>query len=250
MKEGGKTMDDIKFRIEKYINNVENALSDLELKKKSITERGFDISHLLVNVKAYLDDAKYFLKIDKLDDALISISYSEGLIDSLKFLNLIDIKWPENPLKEAKVFVAGTFDILHPGHIHLLKFASQFGKVYVVIARDINAYKNKGRPTILDENTRLEMVSSIKYVYRAMLGDEKDIIKPIETIKPDVIVLGPDQPIPEEKLASLVEARINYKPVIVRFKEKDKFSGDLKGSTDILIKGCEYLEKYGNNLKF
>ena len=250
MKEGGKTMDDIKLRIEKYINNVENALSDLELKKKSITERGFDISHLLVNVKAYLDDAKYFLKIDKLDDALISISYSEGLIDSLKFLNLIDIKWPENPLKEAKVFVAGTFDILHPGHIHLLKFASQFGKVYVVIARDINAYKNKGRPTILDENTRLEMVSSIKYVYRAMLGDEKDIIKPIETIKPDVIVLGPDQPIPEEKLASLVEARINYKPVIVRFKEKDKFSGDLKGSTDILIKGCEYLEKYGNNLKF
>ncbi len=239
-------MESLRSRIEKYINNVEEALKDVDSKKNLLNEKGIDIENLITNMKAYLEDAKYFLKADKLEDALVSISYSEGLIDSLKFMNLIEVKWPENPLKETRVFVAGTFDILHPGHVHLLKFASQFGKVFVVIARDINAYKNKGRPTILDENTRLEMISSIKYVYKAFLGDENDIIKPIEIIKPDIIVLGPDQSISEEKLASIIETRMNYRPTIIRFKEKEKFSGDLRGSSDILIKGCEYLEKYGN----
>ncbi|MDP8002824.1 MAG: DUF357 domain-containing protein [Caldisphaera sp.] len=233
-------------RVQKYIDNVEFVMKDLINKREELKRKGLNIDNLLQNINAYLNDSKYYLKIDKIEDAFISISYAEGLIDSLKFLSLIDIKWSNEEKDLKKVFIAGTFDILHPGHINLLRFASQFGKVYVVIARDKNAEKDKGRPVILDEKSRLELISSIKYTYEAILGDEKDYIKPIEEIKPDIIVLGPDQQISEEKLAQIVESRINKRPIIIRYKEKEAFSGDLRGSTDILLKACGLLKQNKN----
>ncbi|MFQ6088328.1 MAG: adenylyltransferase/cytidyltransferase family protein [Candidatus Methanofastidiosia archaeon] len=92
-----------------------------------------------------------------------------------------------------KVFVAGTFDILHPGHIYLLKEASKLGEVYVVVARDLNVKKLKGRKPIFSERERAEMLRSIKYVHRVVLGSEIDFFSSVERVKPDLIFLGPDQ---------------------------------------------------------
>jgi FAD synthetase len=93
--------------------------------------------------------------------------------------------------------VGGTFDILHPGHIFLLKEASKHGDVIVVVARDSTVKRIKGREPIFNEEHRLMMVSSIKYVKKAILGKEStDILEIVEELKPDVIVVPFELSIP------------------------------------------------------
>ncbi len=37
-----------------------------------------------------------------------------------------------------KVLIAGTFDLIHPGHIFLINEAAKLGDVYVIVATDKN----------------------------------------------------------------------------------------------------------------
>lgn len=92
------------------------------------------------------------------------------------------------------VFAGGVFDIIHPGHIHTLKAAKALGDVLVVvIARNVTALKSKGSAPIHDEKLRHQLVSSLKFVDIAILGQEGDIFKMVELVKPNVIALGYDQ---------------------------------------------------------
>ncbi|MEM2636750.1 MAG: adenylyltransferase/cytidyltransferase family protein [Candidatus Korarchaeota archaeon] len=93
--------------------------------------------------------------------------------------------------------VFGTFDILHIGHIRLLKYAKnltgQDGELIAVVARDSNVMKIKGHPPVFNEHERLEILSELKMVDKAILGDENDFTVPIKEWHPDIIVLGYDQ---------------------------------------------------------
>lgn len=90
--------------------------------------------------------------------------------------------------------VFGTFDILHPGHIHFFKQAKQHGDYLVVsIARDKIAEKLKNRKFVHNENQRREVVQALRLVDETRLGDFKDPYKNIGIVKPDVIALGYDQ---------------------------------------------------------
>ncbi|MEB2792722.1 MAG: cytidylyltransferase family protein [Caldisphaeraceae archaeon] len=238
-------MDSARERVQRYINAVTEVFRKVVSKESELRSKGVETSALFTNINAYIEDAKYYLATERLEDALISISYAEGLLDSLAFLNLVELKWSKPLTQEKRVFLAGTFDIVHPGHIGLLKYASSLGKVFVVLARDSNVRKDKGRSTVLDEKARLEVMKSIKYVYKVLLGDKKDYMKPIEDIKPDIILLGPDQKFSEKDLLEQVERRLNKKVKIIRFNEKKMFSGGLKSSTDIIIKGCGIVKGRG-----
>ncbi|MHC1604422.1 MAG: adenylyltransferase/cytidyltransferase family protein [Candidatus Methanofastidiosia archaeon] len=92
-----------------------------------------------------------------------------------------------------KVLVAGTFDIIHPGHIYLLSEAGKIGDVYVIVARDSNVSKIKGRNPVFNENERKLIVENLKMVKKAILGDSNGLFKKVEEIRPDIIFLGPDQ---------------------------------------------------------
>jgi len=108
--------------------------------------------------------------------------------------------------KDKKIMVTGTFEILHPGHIHLFKEASKLGKVYVIVARDENVRRFKKREPIVNEKQRLEVVKSVKYVHRALLGNPgENIFEIIKKIKPDIILLGPDQNVDENKLKEFLK---------------------------------------------
>ncbi len=111
-------------------------------------------------------------------------------------------------MSKKRVLVAGTFDIIHPGHIYLFKKAKEMGEVIAVVARDSSVERFKGRPPIIPETQRLEVVSSIKYVDKAVLGYEGgDILKIVEEIKPDIILLGPDQIFKEDEIKKDLEKR-------------------------------------------
>ena len=93
-----------------------------------------------------------------------------------------------------KVLVAGTFDILHPGHIFLINEAAKLGEVYVIVATDKNREKFSGKLPIIPEEQRLEVIKSLKNVKKAKLGrKDNNTLLTIAEINPDIILLGPDQ---------------------------------------------------------
>src|SRR6056297_3570919 len=102
---------------------------------------------------------------------------------------------------KKRVLVTGCFDILHPGHIFFFKEAAKMGEVYVIVARDSTITKFKKQPPIIPEKQRLEVVKAIRWVEKAVLGYEhrKFIVRALN-LKPDIILLGPNQRISTENL--------------------------------------------------
>ncbi len=90
------------------------------------------------------------------------------------------------------VIAQGTFDILHPGHVHYLEEAAAMGdELIVIVARKTNV-DHKEAP-ICPATQRRDVVDALEAVDEAILGHETDIFRPIEAIDPDVIALGHDQ---------------------------------------------------------
>ena len=92
------------------------------------------------------------------------------------------------------VLAGGVFDIIHPGHIHTLNDAKKLGDVLVVVvATDKTAIKMKKRKPLHSAKLRQELVSSLTMVDLCIVGDEEDIFKTVDLVKPQIIVLGYDQ---------------------------------------------------------
>ena len=90
------------------------------------------------------------------------------------------------------VIAQGTFDILHPGHVHYLEEAAAMGdELIVIVARKANV-DHKAKP-ICPATQRRDVVDALEAVDEAIVGHEEDIFAPIEEIDPDVIALGHDQ---------------------------------------------------------
>lgn len=187
-----------------YILNVENALNNIDT---SILP---DEARRLVEIaRSYLSDSKYYLEKGDYFTALACIAYAEGLIDSLNHMGIIKIGWKPltTLLKRPKILVAGSFEIIHPGHIYLLRKAWEKGEVYVIVSRDKNFARFKGREPAVPEDQRRAVVESIKYVSKAVLGDQEDFLKPVLDIKPDMILLGPDQSFEPNVLEKMLAER-------------------------------------------
>lgn len=93
-----------------------------------------------------------------------------------------------------KVWVNGTFDIVHIGHIKLLEYASTFGTVRVGIDTDnrVREKKGEGRPYNGIED-RMEFISSIRFVDSVVSFDsDNTLIDRIKEWEPDILVIGDD----------------------------------------------------------
>ena len=92
------------------------------------------------------------------------------------------------------VLAGGVFDIIHPGHISTLNAAKALGDVLVVVvATDNTAVKMKRRTPIHSQEQRQELVNSLKVVDLCLIGQENDIFKTVNLVKPQIIALGYDQ---------------------------------------------------------
>jgi len=93
-----------------------------------------------------------------------------------------------------KVLIAGTFDLIHPGHLFLINEAAKLGDVCVIVSTDKNRELYSGEAPIVPEQQRLEVIKGIKNVKVARLGrSDNDTLKTVEEINPDIILLGPNQ---------------------------------------------------------
>ena len=127
---------------------------------------------------------------------------SEDLIN-LEINNLIKNKFVNEDGKSITekgrnslcvVLAGGVFDIIHPGHIHTLNAAKKLGDVLVVVvATDNTAVKMKKRRPLHTQEQRQELVNSLSIVDLCLIGQENDIFKTVNHVKPQIIALGYDQ---------------------------------------------------------
>lgn len=92
------------------------------------------------------------------------------------------------------VFTNGCFDILHAGHVRLLREARSMGDILVVglnSDRSVRELKGPGRPVNTFER-RAECLSAMRWVDLVACFDEPTPLELIEIMKPDVLVKGGD----------------------------------------------------------
>lgn len=98
-------------------------------------------------------------------------------------------------LKNKKIiFTNGCFDIIHPGHIHILSKAKSLGDILVVgLNSDLSVKKLKGdkRP-LVSEDDRSRVLLSLRFVDYVIIFNELTPLKVIKKIKPDFLVKGGD----------------------------------------------------------
>ena len=95
---------------------------------------------------------------------------------------------------EKKVFVNGTFDILHRGHLELLNYAKSLGYVYVGIDTD-DCVKGKKGPTrpIHNQEERKFLLENLKSVDEVIFfSSEPEFEELIKSLQPDIIIVGSD----------------------------------------------------------
>jgi len=116
------------------------------------------------------------------------------------------------------VLAGGVFDIIHPGHIYTLNAAKGLGDVLVVVvATDNTAVKMKKRKPLHTQDQRQELVNSLSMVDLCLIGQEDDIFKTVNHVKPQIIALGYDQ-IHQEKFITEGCKKIDLEAKVARLQ--------------------------------
>jgi rfaE bifunctional protein nucleotidyltransferase chain/domain len=95
---------------------------------------------------------------------------------------------------QVVVFTNGCFDLLHRGHVHLLRQAKALGDMLIVAINSdtsVKAIKGPARP-ILPEADRLELIAAMEMVDYVVLFKEPDPYNTIAALRPKVLVKGGD----------------------------------------------------------
>lgn len=96
--------------------------------------------------------------------------------------------------RRVLVFANGCFDLLHPGHLHLLQSARALGdSLLVAINSDASVRGNKGpeRP-LIPAAERAEVLAALEFVDYVLPFDEPTPAEVIAGIVPDILVKGED----------------------------------------------------------
>ena len=92
-----------------------------------------------------------------------------------------------------KILTYGTYDLLHYGHIRLLKRAKDLGD-YLIVALSTDEFnESKGKKAYYDYETRKKMLEAIKYVDLVIPEENwEQKINDVKEYKIDTVVMGSD----------------------------------------------------------
>ena len=132
----------------------------------------------------------------------------------------------------VRVMASGVFDILHAGHISYLEQAKAMGdELVVVVACDSTVRKRKHEP-ITPEAMRARIINALKPVDVTVIGNDGDMFRTIEEIRPDIIVLGYDQAFSEAELKKELKKR----NINAEIRRAGECTDDLTGTRRIVEK--------------
>lgn len=113
----------------------------------------------------------------------------------------------------------GCFDVLHVGHLRLLRAAKTAGDVLVVAVNDddsVSRLKGRGRP-LVPLNDRMELLAALEPVDYVVPFSEDTPEAILEAIRPDVHVKGGDyseEDLPEASVVRAHGGRIEIVPLV------------------------------------
>ena len=97
-------------------------------------------------------------------------------------------------LSQVFVFTNGCFDVLHTGHIALIRHAKRLGHYLLVGVnsdRSVRSLKGPGRPA-REESDRAAVLAALADVDGVVVFDQETPLQLIEALRPDVLVKGGD----------------------------------------------------------
>ena len=108
------------------------------------------------------------------------------------------------------VFTNGCFDIIHRGHIELLKYAKSCGDKLIVGLNSDESVKNLKGPTrpIQSQEDRKSILEAIRWVDEVVIFEEETPINLIKSISPNIIVKGGDYKVTEVVGHKISEVKI------------------------------------------
>lgn len=95
----------------------------------------------------------------------------------------------------TKVFVNGTFDILHSGHLALLNYAKSLGDYLIVgIDTDERVKEKKGptRPVNTKEERSLMLINLKAVDEVRYFGTDDELKNLVKSVEPDIMIVGSD----------------------------------------------------------
>ena len=91
------------------------------------------------------------------------------------------------------IYTTGVFDLLHIGHINILKRARALGdKLTVGVQDDDSVEEQKGERPILNCNERIAMLEALHFVDDTISYTNTDQLDMLELIQPNIMVQGSD----------------------------------------------------------
>ena len=123
-----------------------------------------------------------------------SISVSKVGTSTVNKEEIIRLMDSDGSNKQVVVFTNGCFDIIHSGHLDLLKEARSYGdKLIVGLNSDKSVRNLKGpdRP-VIEQSERKKILSALKFVDEVIIFNEENPLKLIKKIKPEILVKGSD----------------------------------------------------------
>ena len=133
-------------------------------------------------------------------------SYTQKIVDKHQAQDLLK-RWRYQGLKIG--FTNGCFDLLHLGHLHILRQSAQAcDKLVLGLNTDDSIKRLKGdqRP-IQNQQTRAMVLAALSMVDAVILFDEDTPFELIKALQPDVLVKGADYTVDRVVGADLVQAR-------------------------------------------
>lgn len=103
-----------------------------------------------------------------------------------------------------KIFVSGTYDILHAGHIQFFKEAKELGDYLIVsFCSNKNLKLYKGRVGAIPDDNKKILLEAIRYVDKVYIGTDDggiwDFVPSFIVERPDVLAVTTDDRYAEEK---------------------------------------------------
>jgi len=160
------------------------------------------------------------------------------MISSLKFLA------SQRKTFNKLVLVTGDFNILHPGHIRLLRFAKECGDTLVV---GVNADAILTEKNYNHENHRTDIVASLEFVDRCFINKLAGV-ELIKQLTPDVVVKGKeyeDKHNPEQATLEALGGKLIFSSGYSHLRSSSVFSQEQQAPSLNLSKLGDYMNRHG-----